>query len=309
MRLEQLEYVIAVSDYGSMNIAAQYLHVSQQNISKSIKQLEEELQIDIFSRSKRGTHLTKQGELFYQFACKQMEEYEQLKERLEKIQFNMLQGTLNICTMNGGMSMVVPQLLSEFYKDYPNVKLNIQEGNMNFALEQVEKGFADMAIVMLTNLNGEIRPKIPEDLKMIPLMKGDWYFWVSKNSAYAKRGFITLEEVSKEPFLVDSALDLEYLKETFMMFNLQVDIGMRTQNLYLLGKLAAEGQGIIPDAKFENDDLLYSYVFKSIPNLITIPAKIKDSHTIIAYLLKDGKKRDPLLLNTTKFLDNYFSAF
>ena len=62
MRLEQFEYVEAVVQYGSMTAAAWHLHLSQQNISKGIKQLEDELGIIVFSRTKKGSVLTSQGD-------------------------------------------------------------------------------------------------------------------------------------------------------------------------------------------------------------------------------------------------------
>ncbi|MBQ2993898.1 MAG: LysR family transcriptional regulator, partial [Peptococcaceae bacterium] len=58
MRIEQLEQLIQINQWSSMNIAAQYLHMTHQNLSRSMKQLEEELNITIFSRTNKGSVLT-----------------------------------------------------------------------------------------------------------------------------------------------------------------------------------------------------------------------------------------------------------
>ena len=62
VRIEQLEVILTVAQSGSMQKAAEQLHTSSQNISKLIKQLEDELQLQIFMRNKYGVFLTSVGE-------------------------------------------------------------------------------------------------------------------------------------------------------------------------------------------------------------------------------------------------------
>ena len=54
MTLQQLRYLIAIAEYGSINAAAQNLYASQSNLSTAIKELEQELGITVFTRSNRG---------------------------------------------------------------------------------------------------------------------------------------------------------------------------------------------------------------------------------------------------------------
>ena len=61
MTLQQLRYLIAIAEYGSINAAAQNLYASQSNLSTAIKELEQELGISIFTRSNRGVTLTNDG--------------------------------------------------------------------------------------------------------------------------------------------------------------------------------------------------------------------------------------------------------
>ena len=68
LRLEQLRFVVDVADSRSIRMAADELYVTPQNISKSIHQLEEELQTIIFNRTKYGMFLTADGQLVYDTA-------------------------------------------------------------------------------------------------------------------------------------------------------------------------------------------------------------------------------------------------
>ena len=68
MRLEQFEYLIAVAELHSMQKASEIVHTTTQNISKSIKQLENELDTVLFVRNSYGVYLTKDGERLYEHA-------------------------------------------------------------------------------------------------------------------------------------------------------------------------------------------------------------------------------------------------
>ena len=61
MRLQQLRYVIAIAESGSINAVAHSMFVSQSSLSVSVKELEQEMGITIFNRSSRGISLTSDG--------------------------------------------------------------------------------------------------------------------------------------------------------------------------------------------------------------------------------------------------------
>ena len=65
LRIEDLKIFIDVIRYHSMNIAAEKHFMTPQNLSKIIRNMERELDIILFKRSKKGSELTKEGEKFY----------------------------------------------------------------------------------------------------------------------------------------------------------------------------------------------------------------------------------------------------
>lgn len=70
MTFEQLKMLILVSETSSMKAASEILHVTQQNVSKSLIKLERELGIKLFERTSRGTILTLDGKRIYDYAKK-----------------------------------------------------------------------------------------------------------------------------------------------------------------------------------------------------------------------------------------------
>ena len=84
MTLQQLKYAIAVADNGSMNEAAKKLFISQPSLSGMIKELEEEVDMQIFLRSNRGILITPGGEEFLGYARQVVEQYRLMEDRLWK---------------------------------------------------------------------------------------------------------------------------------------------------------------------------------------------------------------------------------
>lgn len=81
MTLQQLRFLIAVAEFGSINAAAQNLYASQSNLSTAIKDLERELGITIFTRSNRGVTLTNDGTELLGYARQVIEQADMLENR------------------------------------------------------------------------------------------------------------------------------------------------------------------------------------------------------------------------------------
>ena len=78
MTLQQLKYIIGVSEIGSLNKAAEVLYVSQPSLTASIKDVENEFNVKLFNRSSRGISLTNEGKEFVQHARQIYAQYESL---------------------------------------------------------------------------------------------------------------------------------------------------------------------------------------------------------------------------------------
>ena len=149
MRLEQFEYVIAVANTGSMHVASELLHTSQQNISKTIRQLESELQVKIFSRSNTGTRLTEDGEEIYRHAYKIMKEVTELKQNYLPISsyHKPLKGTLSIYASNS-ISEVITSFINPFHFLYPDINLALMEFDTSEILTKLSES-NDMELLFL----------------------------------------------------------------------------------------------------------------------------------------------------------------
>ena len=81
MTITQLKYIIVIANSSSMNEAAKELFISQPSLSSAVKELEEEVGIEIFIRSNRGIALTPAGEEFVGYARQVVQQYELLENK------------------------------------------------------------------------------------------------------------------------------------------------------------------------------------------------------------------------------------
>ena len=118
MTLQQLRYLIAIAEYGSINAAAQNLYASQSNLSTAIKELEQELGISIFTRSNRGVTLTNDGTELLGYARQVIEQANMLESRYankEKPQARLAVSTQHYAFSVEAFVNVVEQCEGDFF--------------------------------------------------------------------------------------------------------------------------------------------------------------------------------------------------
>ena len=147
MNLQQLRYVNEIVRRGlKISDAADALYTSQPNISKQIKQLEQELGIDIFVRNgKRVVAITEPGQAILDIARRMLHDAENLRQVGQEFHLQD-SGHLTIATTHTQARYILPPVVKQFIRRYPKVKLGLHQGNPTQIAEQVLNGEADVAI-------------------------------------------------------------------------------------------------------------------------------------------------------------------
>lgn len=147
MKLHQLRYLHEVARQ-NLNIsnAAEVLFTSQPGVSKQIQLFEEELGLQIFQRKgKRLTGITEPGAEILALAAKVILDVENIKRVGDEFS-HVETGTLTIATTHTQARYKLPAAVKDFMTNYPQVKLNIHQGNPSQVAEQVASGEADIGI-------------------------------------------------------------------------------------------------------------------------------------------------------------------
>ncbi len=200
MRIEQLEYLVAIAQYKSLTEAGEHLHISQQALSTLIRKMEDELNVPLLIRTHRGSQLTEQGKALAYGANKILKDYRQLLISI-KTQAIVQKETLHIGVSFGLMEAFFSNLFAQFCKEDPQTHINIQEDTQNTLIDNLNKGTIDFAVV---TYNDYTHPEWldNESLLFIPLLISKLYVRVALRSPLAQYDSISLETALKQKILI-----------------------------------------------------------------------------------------------------------
>ena len=147
MNIQQLRYVFEVVRHRlNVSEAAEALFTSQPGVSKQIRQLEDELGIEIFVRhGKRLVAVTEPGRQVLAIAERMLLDVENLRQVGAEFS-NEASGSLSIATTHTQARYALPPVIRAFKSRYPNVRLSLHQGNPRQVCEYVLSGEADIAI-------------------------------------------------------------------------------------------------------------------------------------------------------------------
>lgn len=147
MTLTQLKYLLGVVDNGlNITAAAERLFTSQPGISKQLRQLEQEVGVQIFSRKGKAlVAITPAGATIVDYARKILVDVENIRSVGQDLMSEQ-EGTLSIATTNTQARYVLPDVISKFHERYPNVNLELHQGTSEQIADLVAEGRVDFAI-------------------------------------------------------------------------------------------------------------------------------------------------------------------
>ena len=146
MTIVQLEYLLAVANFGSFSVAAEHCFVTQPSLSMQIKSLEDELGVMLLDRSKKPVIPTEAGEAVLAQARETLREYNSIKEVVARIKGEM-SGRIRL----GVIPTIAPYMLHKFIPDfvqrYPKVELEIREMKTEDIIDALNRDRIDAALV------------------------------------------------------------------------------------------------------------------------------------------------------------------
>ncbi|QJD58574.1 HTH-type transcriptional regulator CysB [Pseudomonas sp. gcc21] len=195
MKLQQLRYIWEVAHHDlNVSATAQSLYTSQPGISKQIRLLEDELGVEVFSRSgKHLTRVTPAGERIIATAGEILRKCESIKQIAQEFS-NERKGTLTLATTHTQARYALPPVISGFIKRYPDVALHMNQGTPVQICEMTVNGTADFAIATEAL-------ELFSDMVMMPCYRWNRCVIVPKGHPLADIGELTLEALAEHPLV------------------------------------------------------------------------------------------------------------
>ena len=146
MNLQQLEYIVAVSELKNFSRAAEYCKVTQATLSAMVKKLEEELDIVIFDRKNSPVLVTDLGKEVILQAKKVLLEANELKS-ISQINKNKVEGNIRMAVIPTVANALLPKILKRILKKLPQLQLHISEFTTQNIIKQLRDGHIDIGIL------------------------------------------------------------------------------------------------------------------------------------------------------------------
>ena len=200
MTLQQLRYLIAIAEYGSMNAAAYNLYASQSNLSTAIRDLERELGITIFKRSNRGVTLTSEGTELLGYARQVVEQANMLENRYAKDSGQRTRLAVSAQHYAFSVQAFVNVIEQCDTSDYEFVMRETSTGQI---IEDVGSFRSEIGILFIDSFNERVLEKAWTDANLVfhPLFDARIHVFVGAHHPLATREIVRPSELEEWPYL------------------------------------------------------------------------------------------------------------
>lgn len=201
MNLQTLRYVVTIEQTGSFSKASQYLYVSQSTLSRSVKELEEQLGITLFHRTNQGVRPTHEGQTFIARASLILQDVAQLEGQYFR---NNETGKASLLLATQRCAAVV-RVFTDYYRRYcadqEFLNLVIQEETTDNIFQLVSSGTFGLGVLHYTSDREEsIFQKCQEmQLEGVVFHRSPVVAQVNENHPLAERTSLTLEDLAPYP--------------------------------------------------------------------------------------------------------------
>lgn len=193
LTLRQLEVFATVARRGSFTEAAERLHVAQSSLSRTVQSMERSLGVSLLERTTRRVCCTPEGEEVLAVAERLLSRHRAEMNGLERY-LRGDRGTVTVSTLPSLAATLLPPAIVRLREEAPEVDVHVLDGMAESALDRLEAGESDLALVAV----GRLRP----GLRASALVRDRFLAVLPPGHRLAERDEITWAELAAEPFVV-----------------------------------------------------------------------------------------------------------
>lgn len=258
MTLQNLKYIITISNCCSLSEAAKQLFVSQSTLSAAVKEVEQHLGITIFHRTNRGVSLTKDGEDFIRYAKEIVEQTRYLEQRYTARK--TLPTHFSISTQH--LPFVV-RAFTDFlnHLDASSYDMALRECDTNSVVNEVASGRSELGILCMhsSQLRTLRRLLISQDMSFYEITQLTNYVFIRKDHPLASHDKISFKDLEAYPFVTyDQETEISHLSEEpffYKILNRNMHVCDRCTKIALVRKTDCFSIG--PDLTNSNADAFH----------------------------------------------------
>ncbi len=174
----ELDYIITISECKSISEAAKKLFISQPSLTQSLKKIETDVGKNLFNRTKTGLVLTKEGQEYVSAALRIQKLYRDMEIEIGYVT-KMIKGKMKIGITSYLGTMILPAVLPKIKREFPNVVVELLEGNSTQLENMIVSGKIDIAIMH--------QPIEKSNLSLEIIAKDEFILAISKDNNMMKK--------------------------------------------------------------------------------------------------------------------------
>ena len=273
VKLELYRVFQEVARMGNISAAAQNLFISQSAVSQSIKQLEEQLQVRLFSRSTRGVVLTSEGKLLLDYVSHGLGLIQCGEEKLAQSR-QLLTGELIIGASDTVTKTYLVSRLEAFHQNYPAIQIRILNGTSQMVLDYLHAGQVDIAFAS--------EPKDKDAYSVRHCFDTHQLFVAAPNYDCDFDHVHSMEEIAAFPLILleRKASSRVFLEQYFLQSGITLTPEIELSSRSLLVSLARIGLGVAGVTLEFVQKALDSGDIRLLKTDFTIPARSVDMCTL-----------------------------
>lgn len=194
MELRHLKYFVVVAEELHFGRAAARLCMTQPPLSNQIQQLEEDIGVKLFNRTKRKVELTDAGKVFLQEIKKTLKQAEESVKAAQQVQKGDI-STLSIGFESLSMYNMFPKIIREYRKKFPNISITLHELSSSEQVKRLQENHIDIGLLYSTSIGTN------DELELEPIHHMPCTICLPKGHPLANKSRITINDLRDESFV------------------------------------------------------------------------------------------------------------
>jgi DNA-binding transcriptional LysR family regulator len=236
MELRHLDVLIGIAETGSFTAAAERLHTVQSNVSEQLRQLEQDLEVPLLVRSRRGATPTEFGEVVLERARRVRAEVDAMLDDVAMLK-GLEAGQSSIGVVGTASRWLVPALLSDLEERAPGVRLRVTEGASERLASEVASSELSLAVVTEPSTDPRLEVEHLREEAMVAVVRKGVRFRAEP---------VGLVELARHRMILpppENPLRIE-IEEAAAQQGVTLDVRIEVEGIRLINDLVAAGLGV-----------------------------------------------------------------
>lgn len=236
--LKQIRYFVAAAETGQISRAAAELNVTQSAVTIAIRQLEEQLGLQLLKRSSTGVVVTQEGEQLLRLGRDILATMEQARH-LKRAQAHDTSGEIRVGVTFTVSGYFLPPLLMRFNRIYPNIAVHLSEYPRPLLQKTLATGELDLALGMLQG------DEQVEDTNAVVLHRSKRRLWLPSGHPLLQEASVDLPRIARERYIgltIDGAWGNS--QRYWDQHGLQPNVVFKTSSIEAVRTMVASGMGV-----------------------------------------------------------------